>query len=187
MHPSLIEHLKTKSNISAIELGIISNSLNERRFLKNQYVIQTGQSAPSEYFVVKGCLRAFFVDEQGKEHIVQFATENWWISDFKAYFTKGTAQHNIHCLEDCILLELSLSDRERLWNEFHSVSEFFRKQLTGGFVALQRRVQSYLSRDTKARYHAFLKQYPDLSQRIPKKHIASFLGVSRETLSRLEH
>ncbi|MDY8135542.1 Crp/Fnr family transcriptional regulator [Aquimarina sp. 2201CG5-10] len=186
MLPTLRKHISAIVSLSDEEFDVVSKHFTERKYRKHQYVIQEGQVSPNEYFVIKGCLKAYFLDEKGKEHILQFAVENWWISDFNAYFKRVQATTYVECMEDCVLLELTLDSREQLCSEMHKISDFFRLQLTSGYTALQKRIQLSLSKNTKERYEAFLRAYPTISQRIPKQLIASFLGVSRETLSRLE-
>lgn len=130
-------------------------------------------------------LRAYSTDDNGREHIIQFAKEDWWISDYQAYFNQSKSTINIACLEETEVFCLSLEDREKICSELHKVEYFFRKKSNNGYIALQRRILSLLNSSAKERYEQFLSQYPDLLQRIPKTLIASYLGVSRETLSRL--
>jgi len=111
--------------------------------------------------------------------------ENWWITDYQAYFTHTKAIFNVDCLENTELLCLSYENREKLCREMQKVEYFFRKKANSGFVALQKRMLSFLSDNIKERYEVLLSQYPDLFQRVSKTIIASYLGVSRESLSRL--
>jgi CRP-like cAMP-binding protein len=115
---------------------------------------------------------------------LQFALEDWWITDYQAYFSQTEATIAIDCIEDCEVLSLSLHKREKICAELHKMEHFFRKKSNGGYVALQRRILSLLNSSAKERYESLLKQSPKLFQRVPKALIASYLGVSRETLSR---
>lgn len=152
---------------------------------KHQYLIQEGDSARYEYWVVSGCLKAYYLDKQGKEHIVQFATEGWWISDYGAYFNRQPASLFIDCIEDCQLLALTLDQREQLCRALPLMERFWRLKVQSGYVALQQRILALLHLSAEARYRQLLERYPDLPQRVPKKMLAAYLGVSRETLSRL--
>ena len=127
----------------------------------------------------------FYVDQQGKEYIVQFAQENWWLADYIAYFKQQSSSMYIECMEEGEVLCLTLNNREKLSADFHKMEHFFRVKLTNGYVALQCRIKLLLSGTPQQRYEEFARLYPNLMQRIPKKLIAEFLGVSRETLSRL--
>ena len=127
----------------------------------------------------------FYLDSEGKEHIVQFAGENWWMADYQSYFNQKQATLHIVCMEDAEILCTTLNGRETLSSDLHKMEHFFRVKLTKGYVALQRRIISLLSSTPQQRYEEFGKLYPHMMQKIPKKYIAEYLGVSRETLSRL--
>ncbi len=153
---------------------------------RHQYIVQERDSVTNEYWVVKGCLKAYFIDESGKDHIIQFAQEGWWITDYDAFLNQGKANIYIDCIEDCELMAISLENREKLCQEQHKMALFWGNKTKYGFLALQKRILSLLKNNAKERFEEFLQLYPNLIQRVPKKMIASFLGVSRETLSRLE-
>jgi CRP-like cAMP-binding protein len=146
--------------------------------------LQENEPVSNDYFVTKGLLKAYHTDNDGKEHILQFAMEDWWVTDYAAYFNETKSTINVSCIEDCELLCLSLHNREKLCTEMHKMEHFFRKKLNTGYVALQKRILSLLNNNAKERYAALLAQQPTLFQRLPKTLIASYLGVSRETLSR---
>lgn len=116
---------------------------------------------------------------------MQFALEDWWVTDFQAYFHETYATIYVDCIEASELLGISLYNREKLCAELHKMEHFFRKKSNAGYVALQGRILSFLNNNPQERYQQFFSQYPQLFQRIPKTLIASYLGVSRETLSRL--
>lgn len=156
-----------------------------KNFRKNQYVVQAGTAAPWDHFVVQGLLKSYYIDEDGKEHILQFATKNWWISDPQAYHNKLPATLNIDCIEDTTVLAISIDNREKLCSECKKMEYFFLKKTTAGYIALQKRILSLMSQKSEDRYRYFEELYPNLLHRVPKKMIASYLGVSRETLSRL--
>ena len=157
----------------------------KKSFKKHQYVLQAGNPAPNDHFVVKGLLKSFHLDESGKTHILQFAMEDWWISDPQAYHNGLNATLNIDCLEDADIYAISLDNREKLCAESRKMEYFFRKKTQAGYIALQKRIQSLMSENAKTRYDQFMHLYPQLTQRLPKAMIASYLGISRETLSRM--
>jgi len=156
-----------------------------RSFKKHQYVVQAGDPAPNDHFVVKGLLKSFYTDDLGKNHILQFAMEDWWISDPQAYHNKVIATLNIDCLEDTDLFYISIENREKLCAEMQKMEYFFMKKTTAGYIALQRRILSLMSQKAEERFNQFFHLYPTLLQRVPKTLIASYLGISRETLSRM--
>lgn len=168
------------------EFEYIASHFKERRFKKHQFVVQEGMPVPNDFWVVKGCLKAYVIDGNGKEHILQFAMENWWISDYQAHFSEKPASVNIDCIEDCELLSLSLENRRKICREFHKMDRFFSIKFNMGYVRLQQRILSLLKQNAEERYRTLLKEQPKLIQRVPKKYLAAYLGLSRETLSRLD-
>ena len=155
-----------------------------RKFKKHQFVIQEGDGVPNDYFIMSGCLKSYFTDSNGKDHILQFGFQDWWITDYQAYYNQSTATVNIDCIEDSELLCLSFANREKLCAEMHKIEHFFRKKTNKHNVALQQRILSLLSNNAKEKYDGLLRLYPQLFQKVPKQLIASYLGVTRETLSR---
>ncbi len=184
MHP-LRKHIEEVLSLEDSEFDHILSHFTPVKKRKHQYLVQEGEFVHKEYWVVKGCLRAYILDKGGKEHIVQFAMEDWWITDYQAFEKKVKAQIYIDCLEDCELLYISKSDREKLSSESHKMERFWAKKTKNGYIASQNRVLSLLKNTAKERYELMSALYPNLVQRVSKKMIASYLGVSRETLSRL--
>jgi CRP-like cAMP-binding protein len=181
----LRKHIEEIISLSDKDFQRIAAHFTHKQFRKHQFLVQEGSPAAHEYWVVKGCLKAGYIGADGKEHILQFATEGWWMSDFPTYFRQKPATLSIDCLENVEVLALSLASREALCEQFHQMEHFFRRKLTSGFVSLQERVLSMQRMSAAERYAEFLALYPNLLQRVPKRLIASYLGVSRETLSRL--
>lgn len=182
---SLRKHIEEVTPISDEEFEYVKTFFTTRRVKKNQYLISEGDEVKYEYVVVQGIYKVFYIGDQGKEHIVQFAQENWWMSDYQAYFKQKPASMFVECLEDGEVLCLTLYGREKLSADLHTMEHFFRVKLTNGYVALQQRIKLLLSSTPQQRYEEFSKLHPDLLQRIPKKYVAEYLGVTRETLSRL--
>jgi CRP-like cAMP-binding protein len=111
--------------------------------------------------------------------------EDWWESDFYAYYTQTAATMSLECVEDTQVLCLSLEDYKKLCSASQKMEHFFLEKANMGFLGAQRRIISWLTSDAKARYQQVLKQYPALIQRVPKSLFAAYIGVSRETLSRI--
>lgn len=171
--------------LTNIEFEHILSYFTLKKLKKHQFLVQVGNLVTNDHFVIKGLLKSYYINEEGKEHILQFAMEDWWITDYQAYFNQTKASLNIDCIEPTEVLCLSLHNREKLCADMHKIEHFFRKKSNSGYVALQRRILSLLNSNAKERYEQLLQQYPMLFQRVPKTLIASYLGVSRETLSRL--
>lgn len=154
-------------------------------FKKGQSIITSGDKVTSEYFVLTGCLKSFYINDDLKMFILQFAMPTWWASDFNALYSNARATINVDCITDSEVLCLSNSDREKLCAELHPMEYFFRWRTNKGYVASQKRLLSLMNNDAKSRYEELLKLYPELYNIVPKNLIAAYLGVSRETLSRL--
>lgn len=153
---------------------------------KNAFLIQEGELARNHYFVVNGLLKLVFTDADGKAHIVGFAMEDWWESDFEAFYTGKPATMSLQCIEDSTLLAISLADYNALLLAVPALAHFFLEKAYFGFIASQRRVLSSLTSNTQERFQQLVQRYPALLQRVPKAQLAAYLGVSRETLSRID-
>ena len=132
-------------------------------------------------------MKSFYIDKSGKSHILQFAKEDWWITDNEGFYNEQNATLNIDCLEDAQTYYITLENREKLCAELPKMEFFFLQKMTAGNIALQNRILSMMSKNSEERYMQFIQLYSDLIHRIPKTLIASYLGISRETLSRLSH
>lgn len=185
MEDFLRKQIEKIVKITDEEFRFVLAHFTSRTLKKHQYLVQAGDPAPNDHFVVKGLLRSFYLDDAGKTHILQFAMEDWWISDPQAYHNKVNATLNIDCLEDTQVLFISIDNREKLCAELKKMEYFFMKKTTAGYIALQRRVLSLMSQNAEERFAQFVQLYPTLLQRVPKALIASYLGITRETLSRI--
>lgn len=184
MSHELRKHFEKITPLTDQEFNYILSHFTSKKLKKHQFLIQEGDNVTNDYFVVKGLLKAYHVDKEGKEYIMQFAMEDWWVTDYQAYFSQTKATLNIDCIEEVEILCLSLHNRDKICADLHKIEHFFRRKSNMGYVALQRRILSMLNSNAKERYEQLLLQYPTLFQRVPKTLIASYLGVSRETLSR---
>ncbi len=184
MKEVLRQHIEKIVPLTDQEVDYIFSHFVLRKIKKHQFLIQDGDQVRNDFFVVKGLLKAYFTNSDGKEHILQFAMEDWWITDYQAYFNGTGAILAIDAVEAAEVLCLSLENREKLCQELHKMEHFFRKKSNAGYIALQQRILSLLNNDARQRHDQLLTQYPSLFRRVPKTLIASYLGVSRETLSR---
>ncbi|WP_028980560.1 Crp/Fnr family transcriptional regulator [Sporocytophaga myxococcoides] len=185
MYKELRQHFEKIISLTDSEFEYICSHFSVKKLKKHQFLVQEGDLVNNDYFVIKGLLKAYHTDNEGRESIMQFAMEDWWITDYQAYFSQSKATLNIDCIEDIEVLSLSLQNRDKICAEMHKVEHFFRKKSNMGYIALQRRILSLLNSNAKERYDQFVDLYPSLIKRLPKILIASYLGVSRETLSRL--
>lgn len=183
-HP-LRQHIEEIIPLTDEEFAYILSFFQPVTKRKHQYLLQEGETASKEYWVIKGCVKSYFIEDSGKEHILQFAMENWWITDYESFVKQLPSKTAIDCIEDCELLYITYENRDKLTATMHKMERFWAKKSKMGRIALQKRIVSLLQNSAKERYDQLLEQYPTLFQRVPKKMIAAYLGVSRETLSRL--
>jgi CRP-like cAMP-binding protein len=156
-----------------------------KKLRKRQYLLQEGEICKSVAFVSKGMLRSYFVDEKSSEHIIQFAPEGWFISDLYSFITEDYSNLNIDAIENSELVLMSKTAHVYLEK---AVPEFFKfnyMQYRGAYVALQKRLTDMFILSTEEKYTKLLKIYPDIMQRVPQHMIASYLGLTPETLSRV--
>lgn len=180
-------HIEEIISLTDDEFAVVSAYFKPRKVAKKEFLIKSDQLVTAEFLVQKGLLKAYMHDDQGKEHIVQFAMENWWISDYPAYALQDKGELYVQALEPCIVLELSLEDKNEMCLQVPKMYQFHGKKTFSGYVALQKRVLSLMKNSAKEKYESLLHQYPQLFQRVTKTLLAQYLGVSRETLSRLEN
>lgn len=170
---------------SESETEIIESKFEKLNLKKGTTILNLDDPVLHQYFVQKGCLRTFFVDKQGKEHTIQFAIQDWWISDYTAFFTASNAIMNIECIQDSVLYKLSRADMEELYLEVPSLGTFFRRKMERAFARYQKRILANLSQSAKERYFSFINTYPNIEQNVKNYHIASYLGITTESLSRI--
>jgi CRP-like cAMP-binding protein len=180
----LRQQIEKITPLSDSEFDYILGHFTTKKIKKHQFLIQENEMVPNDFFVLSGFLKSYYLNQEGKEYILQFASQDWWITDYNSYFNQIPATINVDCIEDAEVLFLSLHNREKLCAELHKMEHFFRKKSNAGYVALQQRLLTLLNNNPQERYEKLIKQYPVLIQKVPKSLIASYLGVSRETLSR---
>jgi CRP-like cAMP-binding protein len=178
-------YLTEKAGLTSEELKQVEMVTLTKRLRKRQYLLQEGDNSPYNCFVAKGCLRLYRVDEDGAEHILRFAIENWWMADYESYNSGNPSKCNIDALEDSELLLIKKEDLDALYKAIPNLQSFREKLEARSFDASQNRIMSIISNTAEKRYDNFIKSYPQIYNRVPLHMIASFLGVSRETLSRI--
>jgi CRP-like cAMP-binding protein len=153
---------------------------------KREFLLRAGDVCDYNSFILKGCLRTFFTDEKDHEHIFQIGFEDWWASDLTSFVTGDPANYSIEALEECELLVMHRNDYETLLSKYPKFERFFRLLMQNAYVAAQRRTIDSMSRNAEWRYLELVKKYPTLELRVAQHHIASYLGITPEALSRIK-
>lgn len=181
----ILQHIAQVIDLDPSEENEFLSVLSEKKILRKEFLIEPGQEVLSEFYVLSGCLEAFYLDESGNRHILQFAIEDWWISDFEAFFCGRKAELHVVAIENSVLLEIHRTTLDTLYERIPKFERFFRLKTTKAFVALRSRILSALQKTNKQRYLEFCEQYPKIEKRVPNSHIANYLGIKPESLSRI--
>ena len=185
MYELFFHKFNEKVNLSKEEEEVIKQYLTPKKLRKKQYLLQEGDICKHIAFVEKGALKAYVVDDAGAESIIQFALEGWVISDLYSFLTGEPATYNIDALENAELVLISKSAHEELLKKLPKYETYIRLQITGAYIALQKRLTSIISLPLEERYKNFLATYLNIAQRVPQHMIASYMGLTPETLSRV--
>ncbi|WP_159023314.1 Crp/Fnr family transcriptional regulator [Formosa sp. L2A11] len=185
MHTSIAKHIQNHIHPSAIDMQKIFSILNEVSVSKGAFLLKPGTRVKHEYFVVKGCLKAYYMDGKGSKHILQFAVENWWIGDFEAFYNQGNSNLYIEAIEDAQLLSINHDALQVLYEDAPIFERYFRILITKAFISQQKRILSTQEKHTQERYLDFCKSYPSIENRVANYDIANYLGVTPENLSRV--
>ncbi|MCQ6958330.1 Crp/Fnr family transcriptional regulator [Mucilaginibacter aquariorum] len=180
-------YLKEKGGLTDAELDEIRLVTVYRKLRKRQYLLQEGDICHYNCFVVRGCLRNYRVTEDGNEHILRFAVENWWVSDAESYNNGTPSKNNIDALENSEMILIEKQDFTNLLSNIPRFKDFIYNLKARSFDASQDRIMSNISDTAEEKYSNFIKIYPHIFNRVPLHMIASYLGVSRETLSRIRN
>jgi CRP-like cAMP-binding protein len=179
------ESIEKKITLGPEDLEMLKPYFIPKKVRKRQYVLNAGDVCQYITFVEKGLLRSFTVDDDGTEHVVQFASEGWWISDVGSFVSGTEALYNIEALEDSELLHLTKQSMDELLTKVPVMERFFRLLMQNNIVALQRRVIAYMSLSAEEKYLKLMEVAPDIMNRASQQHIASYLSITPETLSRI--
>jgi len=181
----LQKYLKARAEFTDEEFDFMRAMFVSRTLHPNEPLQRAGEIAKHAAFVARGCLRSYVIDSKGKEHIVQFAPENWWLADSISLATQTPSQYFIDAIEDSEVLLIEPASHETLVNRIPGYAAAFRTGLQKHAAAKDQRIVNSLSTTAEERYRDFLTMYPSIAGRVPQWMIASYLGVSPETISRI--
>lgn len=183
----LLQYFDKLIPLNKEERESVREKFRPRLFRKKQYVLQEGDVCNQMNFVVRGCLRMYKIDDTGSTHILQFASENNWITDLGSFHSEEASTLTIDALEDTVVLQINHKDLISLYLSEPKFDRIFRVLIENSYVSLQKRLLQNISSSAEDRYQSFLETYPHLVNRLPQTQIASFLGITPEFLSRLRN
>jgi CRP-like cAMP-binding protein len=172
-------------SFSEEEIQFINTKFKKIELSKGMTLLKPNIAVEHQYYTYSGCLRSYFVHKSGKENTMQFAVNDWWISDYTSFFSSEKSIMSIECIQDAVIYRISKSDLEELYREIPKVESFFRVKLERAFAGFQRRILEYLTLSARERYVKFVDNYPKIVACIRNYHIASYLGITTESLSRI--
>ncbi|MFM7839370.1 MAG: Crp/Fnr family transcriptional regulator [Chitinophagaceae bacterium] len=185
MHALILKNVGRFIQLSEQEKAFFLSLLQPPHLEKKQILVQAGEYTQHNYFVNRGCLRTFFMDATGLEHNVLFSIEDWWAGDMYSFLTEQPARYTVVAMETTELLAIEKKDLETLYREVPRFERYFRQLLQNAFIAFQERILSGLTDTAEERYLKFREKYPEVERRVPQQHIASYLGITPESLSRI--
>jgi CRP/FNR family transcriptional regulator len=185
MQAQLLTHIQKFIEITDEDASKIATFFEVKNIKKKENVLQTGEVCKHIYFVVKGCLRLFFIDEKGVEQTTQFAIENWWISDYMSFQNQLPADFYIQAVEQIELLRISFANQEQMLQAFPIMERYFRLVHQKAFAASQLRSKYQHTYSKEEQFLHFNKRFPEFIQRVPQYLLASYLGFTPEYLSEI--
>lgn len=186
MPQALRSHIQRYIPVTNIEFEAIYQAMTRQVFKKRESLVRSGEPCEHFYFVLSGSLRTFTTDERGNEHIFHLAFEDWWASDLFSFITGDSAFFSIEALEDTEVLAIHRDDYEVLLSSYPKFERFFRLLMQNAYVASQKRTMDIMSLSAEKRYLELVKRYTQMELRVAQHHIASFLGITPEALSRIK-
>ena len=185
MIEKLIQHIDTVTPLSNEEQDIVRGLFKEKLIPRKTFLLRAGELAQYSAFVVEGCLRSYALDKNGYEHILQFAPDNWWISDMYSVVKHSPSELNIDALLDTKILMLQRTCQLSLFDQIPKLERYFRILTENALAASNHRTVDYLTLTAKQRYEKFCHLYPTIINSIPQKSVASYIGITPEFLSKL--
>jgi CRP-like cAMP-binding protein len=182
---SIISYFDNQLSLDEEEKEALRKSFSEKRVRRRQFILQEGNVCKVNTFVVEGCFRMYMIDDNAKEHNLQFAIENWWIGDIGSFNSEEPSRLNIEAIENSIILQIKKEDQLRLFIDYPKFNRIFRVFTENALISYQRRVLQNISSTAEERYVDFMKRYPFFFNRISNVQITSFIGVTPEFLSKI--
>ena len=182
----LISSISRHISLTEEEIEFFSSLLKSKSLRNGEFLLREGDLCKYESFVVKGCLKTYYQDENGFEHIVDFSIEEWWADDLYSFLTQTASKSNIRAVEDTDILQIARGDLELIYQKIPKFERFFRIIFQNAFITQREQINQALSASAEERYLLFIKQKPYAEKRFSQKDIASYLGITPQFLSTLK-
>lgn len=185
MFDQLYENIQQYVSLTDKDWEVLKNNIRPKRMLKRQFLLQQGDICHEIAFIEKGALYSYSIDQKGNQHVMQFGFEGWWIADLQSFLTNTPSTLNIEVLEDSELLLIDQKNQQALLQQIPEYEKYTRLLFQNAYVALQQRVENALGLTAEEKYNRLIERNPDFINRVPQHLVASYLGISPETLSRV--
>lgn len=186
MITNLAEYTRNYIDISDEEMELFYHYLKVKKFKKKEYVLEEGKICRARYFILKGCIRSYYIDEKGVERILDFGIDNWWFTNYKSLVNQSPSENFIQTIEDSVVLELHQDSFEELSAKLPKIDRFFRIITEKTHIAHINKVKYTRNLSGEHLYKQFVLSNPKFSQRVPQYMIASYLGLSPEFVSKVK-
>ncbi|HTM99908.1 MAG TPA: Crp/Fnr family transcriptional regulator [Pedobacter sp.] len=180
-----IDHINKYVVLNEMEIQFLLSKVKASTVKKKEFLLQEGNVCKANYFVEKGLLRMFFINEKGVEQIIQFALENWWLSDYMSFTMQSNAQFYIQAVEQSEIIALPYHIQDELFEKLPQLERYFRMIMQRAYAASQMRFKYFYDYSKEENYRQFVSLFPEFIQRIPQYMLASYLGLTPEYLSEL--
>ena len=182
----LISSISRHISLTAEEVEFFTSLLKSKFLASGEFLLREGDVCRHESFVTRGCLKTYYMDENGLEHIIDFSIEEWWADDLYSLLTQTASKSNIKAIEDTDILQISKTDLELLYQKIPKFERFFRILFQNAYITQREQINQALSASAEERYLLFLKKKPYAEKRFSQKDIASYLGITPQFLSTLK-
>lgn len=182
----LFKNIQRHVILSEADKALLAKTFHAKKVKRRHYLLEAGEVCRHVYFVVEGCLRAYYTDEKGEEHVISFSIEDWWTGDIASFNSGEPSIFSIDALEDSEVLYTDKTGMDMLFEKVPQLEKYFRIIYQNALAAQFQRITNTNSFTAEARYVAFQKKYPQFDRRIPQKYLASYLGITPEFLSKLK-
>jgi CRP-like cAMP-binding protein len=182
---TLIAHFRKSITLTDDEAEVVRGYFTLVKLKKKEILLFVGDYSSHMRFISEGCLRSYYMDEDAKEHIIQFGIEDWWINDLYSYLTNTPSKQFIQAIENSVVLQIHKDKLNELFNSVPAVERFFRFKFEKAYVSLQERTINTMSKTAEERYIEFRTNYRGIEQRVPQYMVASYLGITPEFLSKI--